>query len=78
LIAYDALLWSEGDWEKLCNAGVLHGGDNDSTGAIACAWYGALHGFSGVPKCNYEDLEWKLKLTTAGEMLYKLINKEKK
>jgi len=34
--------------------GVLHGGDNDSTGAIACAWFGALYGFTGVPECNYK------------------------
>jgi len=33
---------------------VLHGGDNDSTGAIACAWFGALYGFHGVPQCNYK------------------------
>jgi len=34
--------------------GVLHGGDNDSTGAIAGACFGALYGFTGVPKCHYE------------------------
>jgi ADP-ribosylarginine hydrolase len=33
---------------------MLHGGDNDSTGCIAGSWYGALHGFNGVPRNNYE------------------------
>jgi len=51
---YDALLAAGDSWEELCKRAVLHGGDSDSTGAIACAWFGALYGFTGVPKCNYE------------------------
>lgn len=57
IIAYDALLGSNGDWEELVLRGVLHGGDNDSTGTICCAWYGAMFGFSGVPTNNYEHSE---------------------
>lgn len=58
LIAYDALLCVETQlvqepastrWAELCYRAVLHRGDNDSTGSIASAWYGALHGFAGVP-----------------------------
>ena len=45
LIAYDALLGCKGDWNELCLRGVLHGGDNDSTGTIAGAWFGAMYGF---------------------------------
>lgn len=52
--SYDALLAAGNSWEELCLRAVLHGGDNDSTGAIACAWFGALYGFTGVPRCNYE------------------------
>jgi len=51
---YDALLAAGNSWEELCMRGVLHGGDNDSTGAIACAWFGALYGFTDVPQCNYQ------------------------
>jgi ADP-ribosylarginine hydrolase len=40
-------------WEELCLRGVLHGGDNDSTGTIAGAWYGALYGFKEVYPINY-------------------------
>jgi len=51
---YDSLLAAGNSWEELCMRGVLHGGDNDSTGAIAGACFGALYGFTGVPKCHYE------------------------
>ena len=32
MIAYDALLGAGDSWEELCLRGMLHGGDNDSTG----------------------------------------------
>jgi len=35
----------------------LHGGDNDSTGTICAAWYGAIYGFSRVPENNYKFCE---------------------
>ena len=54
LIAYDAFVESKGDWKELCMRGVLHAGDNDSTGSIAGAFYGALYGFNGVSPNNYE------------------------
>lgn len=53
LIAYDALLGSNGSWEQFCLRGILHGGDNDSTGTIGGAWFGALYGFQSVPKCHF-------------------------
>jgi len=34
--------------------GILHGGDNDSTGTIGGAWFGAYYGFKNVPKNHYE------------------------
>lgn len=57
IIAYDAVLGARGCWDQLCRRGVLHGGDNDSTGTVACAWWGALHGFAGVPRCNWCKVE---------------------
>jgi ADP-ribosylarginine hydrolase len=58
LIAYDALLgaifYSAGDaklrWREFVARGILHGGDNDSTGAIGASIYGALFGLDDVPK----------------------------
>jgi ADP-ribosylarginine hydrolase len=34
---------------------MLHGGDSDSTGTIAAAWYGALFGFENVFNKNFEN-----------------------
>lgn len=56
LIAYDALLSCKGSWEEYCLRGVLHGGDNDSTGTIGGAWFGALYGFNSVPKNHYSEV----------------------
>ncbi|PIK55910.1 hypothetical protein BSL78_07180 [Apostichopus japonicus] len=72
MIAYDALLAAGSSWEKFCDHGVFHGGDNDSTGAIGCSWWGALYGLEGVPKCNYEKLEYRERLENAGKKLFEL------
>ena len=72
LIAYDAFLSSNGSWEELCLRGVLHGGDNDSTGTIAGAWFGAYYGFAGVPTKHYKALEDSKKLMILGEKLFSL------
>ena len=57
LISYDAILGAGNNWDELALRAILHGGDNDSTGTIAGAWWAALHGFKGVPKCNYQNME---------------------
>lgn len=62
IIAYDALLSSNQDWNEVCKRAMLHGGDNDSTGTIAGAWYGALKGFDGVYEKNYRHIEDNKKL----------------
>jgi ADP-ribosylarginine hydrolase len=63
IIAYDALLGSNDNWEEFCLRGVLHGGDNDSTGCIGCAWFGALYGFKNVFYKNYRRLEKRLRIS---------------
>ena len=45
IVAYDALLGSNGSWEEFANRGIFHGGDNDSTGCIGGTWFGAYYGF---------------------------------
>jgi ADP-ribosylarginine hydrolase len=72
MIAYDALLGAGDSWSELCNRGMFHGGDSDSTGVIAGACYGAMYGFSGVPVKNYKDLEYKDRLIGLAVDLYKL------
>ena len=69
IIAYDALLGCKGSWEQLCLRGVLHGGDNDSTGTMCCAWFGALYGFKDIPECNYKFCEDNNLLRTLGGTL---------
>jgi len=49
---------------------ALHGGDSDSTGAIAGAWRGALFGFHGVPPRFYQQLECLHELQLSGKQLY--------
>ncbi|XP_075921014.1 ADP-ribosylhydrolase ARH1-like [Petromyzon marinus] len=88
MIAYDAVLraapsmerrTSEGEpegtaqgWELLCNYGMFHGGDSDSTGVIAGACWGALWGLEGVPVGNSEYLEYHDRLIHAADSLYRL------
>ena len=70
MIAYDALLGAGASWEELCLRGVLHGGDNDSTGIIAGSCWGAMYGFEGVPEVNYKNLEYRDRLIALGKGLY--------
>ncbi len=72
LIAYDALLAAQGSYSHLVNCAMLHGGDNDSTGAIAGAWWGALYGMQGVPPGHVQDLEYAQRLQKAAQGLLEL------
>lgn len=77
MIAYDALLASGDDWVKLCKHGMLHSGDNDSTGVISGFCFGAMYGTDKVPENNYKKIEYKSRLEKAGECLYKLAVEDK-
>ncbi|XP_053554737.1 ADP-ribosylhydrolase ARH1 isoform X2 [Bombina bombina] len=72
MIAYDAILGAGDNWTELANRAFFHGGDSDSTAAIAAAWWGAMYGFKGVHKANYEKLEYRDRLETLGSGLYQL------
>jgi ADP-ribosylarginine hydrolase len=76
LIAYDALLGCGGDWRELCHRAMLHGGDNDSTGCLAGAFYGALYGFEGVCSNNYATIEYKKRIEKVADKLYEAQNSE--
>jgi len=77
IISYDAVLGSGNDWEKLVERGVLHYGDNDSTGAISCAWFGALYGYPDAQKYqqNWKGIEYEGRLKKQAELLYQLATK---
>lgn len=53
--------------------GILHAGDNDSTGAIGGAWFGAFYGFDGVYEKNYREVEDNGKLRIIGEQIYQAV-----
>jgi ADP-ribosylglycohydrolase len=45
IIAYDCLLMSRNNYEKLIYMSMINIGDSDTIGSIVSAWYGALYGF---------------------------------
>lgn len=72
IIAYDALLGAGDSWEEMIKRAILHSGDNDSTGAIGCCWWGAIYGFYQVPACNYDHLEYRSVIEGLAAKLYEL------
>lgn len=71
LMAYDALLDSGDNWEKLIYYSMLHVGDSDTVGAIAGGLYGAMYGIDKVPENLLRDLEKKKELIDISEKIYK-------
>nr|XP_004666879.1 ADP-ribosylarginine hydrolase [Jaculus jaculus] len=76
MIAYDAILAAGDSWKELAHRAFFHGGDSDSTAAIAGCWWGAMHGFKGVSHSNYGKLEYRHRLEETGRALYALGLKE--
>ncbi|KAG8432634.1 hypothetical protein GDO86_017035 [Hymenochirus boettgeri] len=76
MIAYDAILGSGNNWTELSHRAFFHGGDSDSTAAIAASWWGAMYGFKGVSKENYKKLEYRSRLEKLGRDLYHLTERE--
>ncbi|NWY46696.1 ADPRH hydrolase, partial [Sylvia atricapilla] len=72
MIAYDALLGAGDSWVELAQRAFFHGGDSDSTAAIAASWWGAMYGFQGVPSSLYAHLEYKDRLEKVAKGLYSL------
>uniref|UniRef100_A0A8V5GX84 Uncharacterized protein n=1 Tax=Melopsittacus undulatus TaxID=13146 RepID=A0A8V5GX84_MELUD len=66
LVALDALLAAGGAWAELCARAVLHGGDSDSTGAIAGGLWGLRWGMGAVPEGLRHSLEYGDRLRAAG------------
>ncbi|XP_053391684.1 ADP-ribosylhydrolase ARH1-like [Mercenaria mercenaria] len=72
LIAYDALLGCNGNWEELCGRAMFHSGDSDSTGVIAGCLYGIVFGLKNVPVDNYKYVEYYSRLEDTASKLYNL------
>jgi len=71
IIAYDALIDSGKNWEKLVIYAMLHMGDTDTTGCIAGSWYGAMYGLYDIPPQMITDLEYTKKIEKLGKDFYK-------
>ena len=52
----------------------LHFGDNDTTGAVAGAWYGAMYGFKDFNKERNKELEFYEQLNNITKMVFKYHN----
>ena len=71
IIAYDALLDSKDNWEKLVVYSMLHVGDSDTTGTIAGAFYGAMYGITNISKRMTKKFNMTKELSDIGLQLYK-------
>ena len=72
IIAYDCLLESEGNWEKLVYYSMLHVGDSDTTGIIAAFIYGIYYTSYKVNNKMIENLiDYKEEIYKYTELIYK-------
>jgi ADP-ribosylglycohydrolase len=78
IVAYDCLLDSEDNWEKLVIYSMLSNFDSDTIGAIAGGLYGTMYGLIKIPEKNLQYLEFKDKLIKMGKLLYKKFFKHEK
>ena len=51
--------------------------DNDSTGVMVGCWFGAMHGFLGVPDNHHKKLNTENAWSRLEKKLYKLVYKDK-
>uniref|UniRef100_A0A8D0KTV6 ADP-ribosylarginine hydrolase n=1 Tax=Strix occidentalis caurina TaxID=311401 RepID=A0A8D0KTV6_STROC len=72
MVALEALLAAGGCWGDLCARGVLHGGDNDSTGTIAAGCWGLRGGLASIPPGLHCRLEHRGRLRDAAHRLHAL------
>ncbi|CAM9110529.1 unnamed protein product [Bubo scandiacus] len=72
MVALEALLAAGGCWGDLCARGVLHGGDNDSTGTIAAGCWGLRGGLASIPPGLHCHLEHRGRLRDAAHRLHAL------
>lgn len=87
IVAYDSLLMSITSDKNLIDLNdtkisldsllffsSLHFGDNDTTGAIAGAWFGALKGFQNFDQEKLNQLEFHKKLQTLSDSIIKKLS----
>jgi ADP-ribosylarginine hydrolase len=71
IIAYDCLMMSKNNFEKLIYTSMINIGDSDTIGTIAAGWYGALYGFENVPlNLNLESNDMFNDMKDLANLLY--------
>ncbi|KAM8982817.1 ADP-ribosylhydrolase ARH1-like [Ara ararauna] len=70
MVALEALLAAGGAWGELCGRAALHGGDSDSTGAIAAGLWGLRWGLGPVPPGMLRGLEYGGRLRGAARRMH--------
>lgn len=71
IMAFDALIDSDGKWEKLVIYAGLHLGDSDTVCAIAGFLFGLVYGMADVPYSNLKYLEYFNELIKVGYDMFK-------
>ncbi|XP_035269111.1 protein ADP-ribosylarginine hydrolase-like protein 1 [Anguilla anguilla] len=77
LMVYDAILGAGGDWTRLCQWALCHGGDSEGTGSMVGCLYGLLYGSLGVPSSFLLNLGLKGQMEGLGAALYAAANGER-
>ncbi|KAG5851492.1 hypothetical protein ANANG_G00094000 [Anguilla anguilla] len=77
LMVYDAILGAGGDWTRLCQWALCHGGDSEGTGCMVGCLYGLLYGSLGVPSSFLLNLGLKGQMEGLGAALYAAANGER-
>jgi ADP-ribosylarginine hydrolase len=69
IIAYDCFLYNSTDWDTVLHLSALHGGDSDSTAAIAGAFFGAYNGMKKA--ATIPGLEFATELVNLSKDLFR-------
>lgn len=76
IVAYDCLVDSTGNWEKLVIYAALNIGRGTSIGSLTAGLFGLLYKWADVPKSNLEYIENKEIINDYAERLIKLYENE--
>ncbi len=76
IIAYDCLLMSKNNYERLIYTAMINIGDSDTIGSVASAWYGALYGFENVPSNLITGEEYYKESEMLGQRMYEKYNEK--
>jgi hypothetical protein len=74
IIAYDTIIDSGDNWEKLIIYSTMHPGHSSATGLLAGAFYSMLYGKGDIPEIMLNNIQDKTNIIKIGKRLDKFIN----